>query len=105
MNIRAAIVALIPNPKSILAKKRRVPLAYIWYGELAIGALLLIAVLGFDWGVYHSLVVASPTLPPEEIQKIITLDERAVKSAAETITQHDAFLKHPTFPSLIQNPF
>lgn len=95
----------MPNPKSILAKKHRVDLMYIWYGELAIGALLLIAVLGFDWMVYRSLVAPLPELPQEEIQKIITLDERAVKNAAEAITQHDAFLKHPTFPSLIQNPF
>lgn len=105
MNIRAAIAALLPNPKRFLAKKRRIALAHIWYGELAIGALLLIAVLSFDWMAYRSLVTASPGLPQEEIQKLVMLDERAVKGAAETIAQHNAFLQHPTFPALIQSPF
>ena len=105
MTMRTIFAALVSNYKNALTKRHRVRLAYVWYSELAIGVLLLIAALGFDFLAYRSLVAASPELPQEEIQKIITLDERAVKKAAETMAERAALLKSPTFPSLIQNPF
>ncbi|OGF73624.1 hypothetical protein A3J56_00595 [Candidatus Giovannonibacteria bacterium RIFCSPHIGHO2_02_FULL_46_20] len=105
MNIRTIIAPLLRRAKTVSIKRRRVAIAHIWYGEVVVGTMMLIAVLGFDWYVYRSLVAAPPKLPQENTQKIVTLDEGAVKKSAEIMARRATFLEYPAFPSLIQNPF
>ena len=103
MRMPSIITSLIRRAK--INTQYKVALTHVWYGEIAVGVLLLIVILSFDWYAFRFFVTTTPEFPQEEIQKIITLDVPAVKKAAETMAERAALLKSPTFPSLIQNPF
>lgn len=82
----------------------RLSLVSVWIFELSVLFLLLAGVLGFDWWIYRTLVTRRAEIPFDQLKGVTALDKKSIERAAQSIADHEEFLKNPTF-SFIPNPF